>query len=283
MAIQPAPSQDPRGLETGRRAGFLPGLNSVSGVVLWVLATSVLAASLGFLFAEVLSITPALRAPLAAALAALLVVAPLSALMVRLAREIERSRRELVSVGSRDMLTGVANRPHFLGLAEREFARSRRYGHGAALLLVDVDRFRRVSEGRDASAGDAVLRELARHTLQTLRGADALARFGNAQLAVFLAQADPLGALDAAERIRERIEQLEVLWHDDRLRVTVSVGVAVLRPAHQSLQAVIDDAEAALGAARHAGGNCVRAAPVDPARSQAMGPSVGDNQAAGPL
>ena len=283
MAIQPAPSQDPRGLETGRRAGFLPGLNSVSGVVLWVLATSVLAASLGFLFAEVLSITPALRAPLAAALAALLVVAPLSALMVRLAREIERSRRELVSVGSRDMLTGVANRPHFLGLAEREFARSRRYGHGAALLLVDVDRFRRVSEGRDASAGDAVLRELARHTLQTLRGADALARFGNAQLAVFLAQADPLGALDAAERIRERIEQLEVAWHDDRLRVTVSVGVAVLRPAHQSLQAVIDDAEAALGAARHAGGNCVRAAPVDPARSQAMGPSVGDNQAAGPL
>jgi len=283
MASHPVPAVDERRHEPGRAVGVMAALRNLGGTAIWVLAVSALAGSLGWLFAEVLSVSPRLLAPLAAALGAVLVVAPLALLQVKLARDIERGRRELASVGSRDGLTGAANRPHFIGLAEREFARSRRYGHGAALLLVDIDRFRRVSEGRDPTAGDAVLRELARHTLQTLRGADALARFGNAQLAVFLAQADPLGALDAAERIRERIEQLEVPWRDQALRVTVSVGVAVLRPAHQNLQAVIDDAEAALGAARHAGGNCVRAAPVDPTRSQAYGPSVGDNQAAGPL
>jgi hypothetical protein len=70
-------------------------------------------------------------------------------------------------------------------------------------------------KGKTRTAGDLVLREIAsQHPAATLRGADALARFGHAQLAVFLAQADPLGALDVAERIRERIEQLEIAWRD---------------------------------------------------------------------
>ena len=219
----------------------------------------------------------------AAALGALAGSLPLAALALLLARELERGRRLVRSVGSVDELTGAATRAHFMSLAEREFARSRRYGSGAALLLVDVDRFRRVLDGRGDGAGDVVLREIARSTFGTLRGADALARFGAAQMAVFVAQADPLGALDVAERIRERVEHLEIGWQDQRMRVTVSVGVAMMRPAHLSLQAVVDDAEAALGAARHAGGNCVRAAPVDPRRSPSRGPSVGDKQAGGPL
>ena len=57
----------------------------------------------------------------------------------------------------------------------------------------------------------------------------------------------------------------------------------MLRPTHLNLSTLIADAEAAVQAARQAGGNCVRSAPVDPARAQRIGPSVGDNQAAGPL
>lgn len=221
-------------------------------------------------------------APLAAIVATATALLPLVLLYAKLVHDLERGRRQARISGAVDPVTGAASRSQFMGLVEREFSRSRRYGVGAAVLLVDVDRFRRLLEGRDEAAGDAVLREIARSALATLRGADALARFGNAQLAIFLAQADPLGALDVAERVRERVEHLEVHWRDQRLRVTVSVGVAMMRPAHLSLQAVVDDAETALGAARHAGGNCVRAAPVDPRRSPSLGPSVGDNQAAGP-
>jgi len=223
-----------------------------------------------------------LAAPLAAMTAAAAALLPLALLVVKLVHDLERGERRAQIMGAVDPVTGAGSRAQFLALAEREFARSRRYGTGAAVLLVDVDRFRRLLEGRDESAGDMALRDIARSTLATLRGADALARFGNAQLAVFLAQADPLGALDVAERVRERVEHLEVHWRDQRIRVTVSVGVAMMRPAHLTLQAVVDDAEAALGAARHAGGNCVRAAPVDPRRLPSLGPSVGDNQAAGP-
>ncbi len=221
---------------------------------------------------------------LAAAVGALAGTLPLGLLLVRLSVDHERGRHLAAAAGAMDPVTGVSSRANFLSLAEREFARSRRYGIGAALLLVDVDRFRRLVDTHDGAAGDMMLREIAASTQATLRGADALARFGHAQIAVFLAHSDPLGALDVAERIRERAEQIEVPWRDQRLHATVSVGVVLMRPAHLSLQAVIDDAEAALGAARHAGGNCVRAAPVDSRRSSLHGslpPSVGDNQAAG--
>jgi diguanylate cyclase (GGDEF)-like protein len=168
-----------------------------------------------------------------------------------------------------------ATRPLFLELAGREWARARRYGSGAALLLVDVDRFARLTESRGNEAADAVLAELLRQTAPSLRGADLLTRFSDAQMAVFLAQADATGALDVAERIRERAEQLQITPEPDAaprpLRITVSVGVAQLRPAHLNLQSLIDDAQDAVLAARQAGGNCVRAAPVDLGRLSPTG------------
>ena len=241
-------------------------------------------AGLAGLLAGWLSPGLGLSPAVAAALGAVVGLLPLAWLLVRTSGEMVQGRHLAGAGGTLDPVTGVSSRDPFLLLAEREFARSRRYGIGAALLLVDVDRFRRLVEGQHSDVGDLVLREIAASTQATLRGADALARFGPAQLAVFLAHADLLGALDVAERIRVRVENLEIAAREQRLRATVSVGVVLMRPAHLSLQSVIDDAEAALGAARHAGGNCVRAAPVDPRRLSSAGPrgpSVDDNQAAG--
>ena len=209
--------------------------------------------------------------PWAAALGAATGVAaaavPVGWLMMRLAREL--------TPGSGRADAGTAPpagmpRALFMTLAEREFARARRYGTGAALVLVDVDRYARLCEARGPGAGDAVLTQLLCLTAPTLRTADVLTQFGPAQMAVFLVHADATGALDVAERLRERSEQMEVPYpaggaasEAQSLRVTVSTGVAHLRPAHLSLQALVDDAQDALAAARAAGGNCVRAAPVD--------------------
>lgn len=251
--------------------------------LLVVVFSTLAGASLGWLalkLAEALAY-PAALAIIAGALGASLLPA---VLLLKAARELECARTVALAASALDPLTGVSGRDAFLTLAEREFARSRRYGIGAALLLVDIDRIRRLVNEHERAAAELILREVASSIQATLRGADALARFGNAQIAVFVAHADSLGVLDVAERIRERIEQLEITCRDQRLRATVSVGVALMRPAHLSLQAVIEDAEAALGLARQAGGNCVRAAPVDRRRlpQDWRGPSVGDNQAAGP-
>ena len=166
----------------------------------------------------------------------------------------------------------------FVDWAEREWSRSRRYGTAAALLLVEVDRFGRLCDTRGAGAGDAVLAELLRRTQATLRGADMLTRFSDGQMAVFLAQADATGALDVAERIRECAERLDLERDEQPLRVTVSVGVAHLRPTHPSLQALIEDAQEALAAARQAGSNCVRTTPFEDERTPRPGSGHGDRR-----
>jgi diguanylate cyclase (GGDEF)-like protein len=271
----PANSSESTAAEDAARSDSRRQLRAAVQALLIVALGAFLASMLAMVLSSALG---GLAGPVAAALASSIIGLPLTFWLLKLAQQLNASLRQMAALDTRDTLTGVTSRPHFLALAEREWARARRYGGGAALVLVEVDRFQRLCELRGAEAGDAVLRALAAHTGPTLRGADALGRFGGAQLTVWLANADSLGALDAAERIRERTEILEVPWQQQTLRVTVSVGVAVLRPAHVSLAGLIEDAEAAVQAARQTGGNCVRAAPVDPTRARKIGPSVGDNQ-----
>jgi diguanylate cyclase len=273
-ALPPQPPKTPKTAIAAHSAGHptaapgapgaqLAGLPVGRGVALLVFGSSLLAAALAWLFwllgGEVGQVGPGVAA-FAAALGVLAVSLPLGAVLLRLVRQVPTLAETPAVI---DPSTGAASRAVLTDLAAREWARARRYGTGAAVLVVEVDRYARLCEARGADAGEAVLRELARQTAPTLRGADVLSRFGGAQLAVFLVQADATGALDVAERIRERAEQLEVPWHPQRLRLTCSIGVAHLRPAHQSVQALLDDANDALQAARDAGGNCVRSAPVE--------------------
>ena len=240
--------------------------------------TAVLAAALNWVLSGWLG-HQAWQAPVAAAVAVLAAMLPTAVLLHRLTRG--SASNPLLGGGIHTPLG--TTRALFLELAGREWARSRRYGTGAALLLVDVDRFARLVESRGGVATDAVLAEMLRQTSPTLRGADLLTRFSDSQMAVFLAQADATGALDVAERIRDRTEQMDVsLLHEAsprRLRVTVSIGVAQLRPAHLNLQSLIDDAQDAVLAARQTGGNCVRAAPVDLGRLRLSGGWRDDSRA----
>jgi diguanylate cyclase (GGDEF)-like protein len=225
-------------------------------------------AACAFGIAELIGPGTAWAAPAAAAAGVLLGALPLQVLLLRRARAAQDAAGRLAPATAQGMA-----RPLFMDLAQREWARARRYGSGAALVLIDVDRYARLCEARGPHAGDVVLSELLRLTAPTLRPADILTRYSETQMAVLLAQSDATGALDVAERIRERAEQIEVKLESaaappQKLRVTVSAGVAHLRPAHLSLQALIDDAEDAVAAARQAGGNCVRSAPVEPSRTR---------------
>ncbi len=268
LQFEPLPPLSPSAPPAAGRAS--PRLPLPAAAALVAVGAAVLAASAAWLFDRAFGST-AWAAPLAAALGVLASVGPAA---WALQRVLARTGIQGPAEGTLHSPLG-ATRPLFLELAGREWARSRRYGTGAALLLVDVDRFARLSEARGSAACDAVMAELLRLTAPTLRGADLITRFAESQMAVFLAQADATGALDVAERIRERSEQMEVPFQQDGqsrlLRVTVSVGVAHLRPAHLNLQALLDDAQDAVLAARQSGGNCVRAAPVDFARLNPAG------------
>ena len=168
---------------------------------------------------------------------------------------------------ARDALTGAYTQQHFVAAADREWSRIRRHGEDAALLMIDIDHFKRLNDEFGTPAGDAMLVEITRLSSTTLRPYDLLARFGGGVLVVYLPHTDPLGALDVAERIRERVAGLRLNWQGHSVKATISVGVAGIGDAHGALDSVIADAGAALREAKAAGRNCVRAAPIPPRRN----------------
>ena len=176
---------------------------------------------------------------------------------------------------ARDALTGAYTQLHFLAATDREWSRIRRHGEDAALLMVDVDHFKRLNDEHGMPCGDAMLVEITRQAASTLRPYDLLARFGGGVLVVYLPLTDPLGALDVAERIRDRVVSLRLNWHGKKVKATISVGVAGIGVAHAALDAVIADAGAALREAKAAGRNCVRAAPIPPRRNTTAARSAG--------
>jgi diguanylate cyclase (GGDEF)-like protein len=165
-------------------------------------------------------------------------------------------------LATRDDLTGAYNRRQFLVLADREWARCRRYPMSAAMLMIDVDHFKRINDLNGHLAGDLMLREISRAITATLRQADLFGRFGGDEFIVFLPHTDTLGALDAAERIRDNVARLALEWRGQAIRAMVSVGAASLDGEHDTLGAWIADADLALYAAKDAGRNCVRTPPV---------------------
>ncbi|MDP1650724.1 MAG: diguanylate cyclase [Rubrivivax sp.] len=239
-------------------------------VLLLTLAAVLLAAGSALALQAGLGVTAPWAALWGSVLGVAAMAVPALALALKWARPAGPARSDQPAPAA-EGVGAVTPTPLFFQLAEREWARARRYGTGVALLLVDVDRYPRLCETRGSEAGAAVLADLLRNTAAHLRGADVLTQFAAGQMAVFLAQADATGALDVAERIRERAEKLDLAWAGQPLCITVSVGVAHLRPAHPHLSALIEDAKDALAAARQAGGNCVRATPLDPGRAGRAG------------
>ena len=192
-------------------------------------------------------------------------------MFLSLVQHLDKAHRSMTRHATLDALTGTFNRRHFLQLVEREWSRAKRYEMDCALLLMDVDHFKQVNDRHGHLCGDQLLRQIADVTLETLRQADVLARFGGEEFIVFLPHTDPLGALDVAERIRERIEALDFAWNGQPVPVSASLGVAALHAEHITLDQLISDADEALYSAKTAGRNCVRAgAELLPGRSSGV-------------
>ena len=122
-------------------------------------------------------------------------------------------------------------------------------------MLLDIDNFKSVNDTYGHQQGDLVLREVARVLRESSREIDEPARYGGEEMAVALPQTDLDGAYNFAERVRRRIEALELplLDGDGTLRVTASFGAASLRNSGDGKDALVAAADAALYRAKGAG------------------------------
>jgi diguanylate cyclase (GGDEF)-like protein/PAS domain S-box-containing protein len=156
-----------------------------------------------------------------------------------------------------DYLTGLANRRAFFEAAELELGRSRHAPRPTSLVMIDADRFKGINDRHGHAAGDAVLRHLAIALKSTFREVDVVARLGGEEFAVLLPSTDLAGAAAVAERLRHQVESQSVLVEGERIRYTVSLGVAQMNDGVAGLDALLRRADQALYAAKARGRNVV--------------------------
>jgi diguanylate cyclase (GGDEF)-like protein len=159
-----------------------------------------------------------------------------------------------------DALTGLANRRAFDESLERAIAREDRQHGRFALLLMDIDHFKKLNDTYGHPAGDAALRNTASSLAQQLRKGDHAARYGGEEFAVILPGTDAAGALHLAERVRQGVEASRLVFDGARLQVTVSLGVAVWPADGREADLLVAAADRALYAAKQGGRNRVVAA-----------------------
>ena len=163
----------------------------------------------------------------------------------QLSARIDELSREVVT----DALTGAFSLRYFTTRVEQDVTRARRGRSDLALLMLDIDDFKRINDTMGHPAGDHVLRRVAAILQQTVRSSDICARLGGEEFGVLMTGSSAEGARQIAERIRERIAQL-------LNPVTVSIGVANLT-SDSTFQSLIEHADQALYRAKAAGKNRV--------------------------
>lgn len=159
-----------------------------------------------------------------------------------------------------DPLTELYMRSFFMLRLEEEARRARRYGRSFALLVMDVDRFKRVNDTYGHQAGDEVIRQVAAAVRSSIRaGVDLAGRYGGDEMMVLLPETPAEGAMIVAERIRALVEdQVIALPGAEPIRVTTSIGLAVFPGDGENGSQLFANADTALYQAKQRGRNGVR-------------------------
>lgn len=159
----------------------------------------------------------------------------------------ERKIRELEDLASTDVLTGLMNRRGLDTFFEQELSRIRR-GHspGALLVLIDLDRFKAINDTHGHQAGDACLKIVASHIMDSIRFTDAAARLGGDEFAILLTQTDLDKAADRVRSIRNTLNEVHFDWQGTDLSCGGSLGIASISGEDASFTSAYQKADAAL-------------------------------------
>jgi diguanylate cyclase (GGDEF)-like protein len=190
--------------------------------------------------------------------------------------ERRRMNDELRVLATTDFLTGLPNRREFMGrLADEQGRLQRDIGACAAVLLLDIDHFKRINDEHGHAAGDSVLRQLAELMLDGQRKIDMLGRIGGEEFAILLPGTELDAAAVFAERLRLRVAETPIsLDGGVSLHVTVSIGLAAMGGANPGGDAALIRADQALYCAKRGGRNRVELMDVEADRPGVQVPAA---------
>lgn len=179
---------------------------------------------------------------------------------IKLKKELDqatKNSRELEKKLHQDQLTGAFNRRAYDRRILEEMERFKRYGSVFSLLLIDADRFKSINDRYGHAVGDRCLKEIIKRALPLIRVNDMLARYGGEEFVVIMPETDSEGAREAAEKIRKTIGKIEFLYKNEKVKVTVSIGISQVQPEDQNHLQVFERADIAVYKAKDNGRNQV--------------------------
>jgi diguanylate cyclase (GGDEF)-like protein len=160
-----------------------------------------------------------------------------------------------------DHLTGLHNQRYFKDRIDNELSRARRYDLQLSMLVIDVDRFKSINDSFGHLAGDAVLKEISRRIVDTVRLSDVVARYGGDEFVVLLTETDKDSAKIVAEHVRESVSDLPVAIDGESIIVSLSIGVASFpSPNVENCEELFKEADNAMYRSKKAGRNRVETA-----------------------
>jgi two-component system, cell cycle response regulator len=142
----------------------------------------------------------------------------------------EALQKNLYELATTDGLTGLFNRRFFLDAVRKEIANSNRHERPMAVVLIDVDHFKRVNDAHGHLAGDHVLRDLASVLADEARAEDVVARYGGEEFALLLRECTLDAAMIVAERMRRAVAAMRLREGAAEFGITISAGVAAYDP-----------------------------------------------------
>lgn len=170
-----------------------------------------------------------------------------------------RQREDMRRLATIDVLTGIADRRHFMTTSAKETARAKRYARSLSVLMLDVDRFKTINDTWGHATGDRVIQEVAHIMAASIRKQDTCGRRGGEEFAVILPETHLSEALVIAERLCTVVQESQGVAADDQtqIRFSVSIGVATLREDDGFKEAILHRANAVLYEAKKSGRNRV--------------------------
>lgn len=172
--------------------------------------------------------------------------------------DLKRSNELLLELSNTDHLTGLFNRRFLMEALDKEVQRARRKDGQVALLLLDIDHFKRVNDTHGHLQGDVVLQKVALHIQKELRSYDIAARYGGEEFVAVLPDTSLKEAFNVADRIRLSIQGMRFAGSLANEQVTVSLGVALFpSPCFDDIDGLLRAADEALYQAKERGRNRV--------------------------
>lgn len=172
----------------------------------------------------------------------------------------ERLNEDLSRLATIDSLTGVYNRRTMTELANKAIAASKRHGRALSLLILDIDRFKRINDEFGHEAGDLALRRVVEIMREVLRESDLIARLGGEEFVAILPDSNESSAQILAERLREKLASSDFSISGWPVPLRASIGVGSLGPAISDLETLLRETDRAMYAAKRGGRNRVFAA-----------------------